>query len=141
MQHNEDAMSVQADLIIDSRLEELDRARQWVSGHARSEGFAPKAVFDLALVLSEVCTNVIKHAYRGEPNLPIELKLAIDETKLTLSVHDHGAKFDIHAYQPPDLSQPRESGYGVFIIRSLMDEVEYDTSGDRGTTVILVKYR
>jgi bifunctional UDP-N-acetylglucosamine pyrophosphorylase/glucosamine-1-phosphate N-acetyltransferase len=39
------------------------------------------------------------------------------------------------------LDQPHEGGYGVYIIHSLIDEVEYDTSGEQGPTLKLVKYR
>lgn len=134
-------MGVQADLVIESRLEEIARVRRWLSEHARAAGFAAKEAGNLSLVATEACTNVIRHAYGGEPHHPIELRLSIDETRVVLSIRDFGAKFDLRAYVPPDLDQPRAGGYGIAIIRSLMDEVEYDTSGEQGTTLTLVKYR
>jgi serine/threonine-protein kinase RsbW len=134
-------MGSEAALVIDSRLTEIARARQWLRHQARAAGFTEREVRDLELVLSEACTNVIKHAYHGQPDYPIALRLAIDETKLVLVIRDIGTKFDLSAYTPPDLDQPQERGYGVFIIRSLMDEVHYDTTGEQGTTLTLVKYR
>jgi serine/threonine-protein kinase RsbW len=134
-------MGMQAGLALESRLEEIARARHWVSAHARAAGFGDREVRNLGLAISEACANIIRHAYHGEDGHPIELHLAVDDTKLELRIRDHGAKFDQQAYQPPDLEQPQEGGYGVFIIRSLMDEVEYDTSGTAGTTLRLVKYR
>jgi serine/threonine-protein kinase RsbW len=134
-------MGIQADLVIASRIEELARARRWAGEYAAAGGFPSKDVHDLGLVVSEACANVIKHAYRGEPNHTIELHLAIDETRLVLSIRDQGEKFDLDGYQPPDLTEPHEGGYGVFIIRSLMDEVTYETAGEQGTTLTLVKYR
>ena len=130
-----------ANLVITSRIEEIDRARQWLSGHARSIGFPDQEVRQLGLVISEACANIIEHAYGGRPDGSIELRLAIDEAKLVLSIRDSGTKFDLQTYQPPDLDEARERGYGVFIIRSLMDEVTYDASGERGTVLTLVKYR
>jgi serine/threonine-protein kinase RsbW len=134
-------MGSEAALTIASRLPEIARARQWLRDQARAAGFTEREIHDLELVLSEACTNVIKHAYHGQPDYPIALRLVIDETKLVLVIRDIGTKFDLSAYTPPDLDQPRERGYGVFIIRSLMDEVHYDTTGERGTTLTLVKYR
>jgi serine/threonine-protein kinase RsbW len=134
-------MGVQADLVIESRVGEIARARRWLAQYAQAVGFPEKEVGNLALALSEACANIIKHAYHGQPDRPIELHLSIDETKLALSIHDVGARFDVQAYQPPDLTEAHEGGYGVFIIRSLMDEVEYDTSDEQGTTLTLVKYR
>ncbi len=128
-------------MLIDSRVEEVARAREWLSERAGAEGFSDREVHKLGLVVSEACVNIIKHAYHGQPGNPIELRLSIDETNLVLTLRDVGDKFDLEEYEPPDLSEAHEGGYGVFIIRSLMDEVEYDTSAERGTTLTLVKHR
>lgn len=130
-----------AELVVESRVEEIACARQWLSGHARAAGVPERQIQELGLVISEACANVIKHAYRGQPDHLIRLQLDIDESKIVLSIRDRGAKFDLDAYTPPNLDEPREGGYGIFIIRSLMDEVRYDTSSNDGTTLTLVKYR
>ena len=134
-------MALEADLALDSRVPEIARARHWVSEHARAAGFSDAEVRNVGLAVSEACANVIRHAYNGEPDHPILLHLVADETRLELWIRDRGTKFDPEAYQPPDLDEPHEGGYGVFIIHSLMDEVEYDTSASEGTTLRLVKYR
>lgn len=120
---------------------EVARVRRWLEDRARAEGFSSEDVRKLALVVSEACVNVIEHAYEGRPSNPIELSLTIDETSLVLKIRDVGLKFDLENYEPPDLSEPHEGGYGIYIMRSLMDRVEYDTSGERGTTLTLVKLR
>ncbi len=134
-------MALEVDLALDSRVSEIARARRWVSEHAQAAGFSEADVRNLGLAVSEACANVIRHAYHGQPGRPIGLRLRVDETRLALWIRDQGTKFDPHAYQAPDLDQPHEGGYGVFIIRSLMDEVDYDTSARQGTTLRLVKYR
>ena len=134
-------MATRSELLIDSRVEEVARARRWLSDHAAAEGFSDGEVRKFALALSEACVNVIEHAYRGEAGNPIELELTIDDEALKLTIRDSGAAFDLAGYEPPDLSEPHEGGYGVFIIRSIMDEVEYDTSGQWGTVLTLVKRR
>ncbi len=132
---------VQSALLIDSRVEEVARARKWLSDHAAAEGFSDGDVRKLGLVLSEACVNVIEHAYRGEAGNPIRLHLFIDDEALRLTIRDFGVRFDLEGYAPPDLSEAHEGGYGVFIMRSIMDEVEYDTSGPKGTALKLVKRR
>ena len=128
-------------MLIDSRVEEVARARRWLSDHAAAEGFSDGEVRKFALALSEACVNVIEHAYRGEAGNPIELELTIDDEALKLTIRDSGAAFDLAGYEPPDLSEPHEGGYGVFIMHSLMDEVKYDTAGHQGTVLTLVKRR
>ena len=134
-------MTLQANLSLDSRVEEIRRARQWVTAHARAAGLSDTEIRNVGLALSEACANVIKHAYRGQPNHCIELQLNIDDVRLELTIRDTGTKFDLASYQSPNLNEPQESGYGIFIIRSLMDEVDYDTSTEQGTMLRLVKYR
>ncbi len=134
-------MEAQWQLLIDSRLEEVARARKWLSEHASAQGFSDAEVRKLGLVVSEACVNIIEHAYAGEPGNSIQLRLFIDDARLVLEIRDFGARFNLETYKPPDLSEPHEGGYGVFIMRSLMDKVEYDTSGEQGTILTLVKHR
>ena len=134
-------MAIHSELLIDSRVEEVSRARKWLSDHAAAEGFSGGDVRKLGLVLSEACVNVIEHAYLGEAGNPIELQLSIDDESLRLTIRDTGARFELEDYELPDLDEPHEGGYGVFIMRSLMDEVEYDTSGQQGTVLTLIKRR
>jgi serine/threonine-protein kinase RsbW len=128
------------DLTITSQLGELARARTWVGDHARAAGMPEQAVNELRLAVSEAVANVIEHGYRGEPNHAIDLHLAADDNQLVLTIHDDGDPFELQAYEPPDLDQPHEGGYGVFLIRSLTDEVHYETPAGGGTTLTLVKY-
>ena len=134
-------MGIRSNLHIDSRMSEVTRVRNWLGEYAKAEGFSNEEVRKLALVVSEACVNVIEHAYGGRPSNPIDLSLAIDDERLVLKIRDVGSKFDLADYQPPDLSEPHEGGYGIYIMRSLMDRVEYDTSDERGTTLTLVKLR
>jgi serine/threonine-protein kinase RsbW len=134
-------MVLRSELRIDSRIEEVARARRWLVEHAAAEGFPEDEVRQLGLVVSEACANVVEHAYDGRSGNPIDLTLVIDDRGLTLSIRDVGAPFDADNYAPPDLSAPQEGGYGVHIIRSVMDSVRYDTSETTGTTLTLVKRR
>jgi serine/threonine-protein kinase RsbW len=134
-------MALRSELRIDSRIEEVARARRWLVEHAAAEGFSEHEVRQLGLVVSEACANVVEHAYDGRAGNPIDLALAIDDRVLTLSIRDVGAPFDVDTYAPPDFGVPQEGGYGVHIIRSVMDSVRYDTSETTGTTLTLTKRR
>ncbi|MFQ5595366.1 MAG: ATP-binding protein [Anaerolineae bacterium] len=129
------------DLVIQSRLERISDARRWLTEHARAAGFAEDAILDLRLVVSEALANVVEHAYGGASDQEIRLALVIDDEKLCLIIRDFGRKFDLAHYTAPDLDQPSEGGYGVFLMHELMDEVTYDTSPPTGTKLTLVRYR
>jgi len=128
-------------LVIKSRLDQIAKARNWIAEKAQAAGFSSDEVFALKLVVSEACTNIIRHAYEGAPEGDIILSVGIEGDKFSLTIRDFGKKFDLSQYKPPDLDRPAESGYGIYLITKLMDEVEYDTSPPRGTVLRMVKYR
>ena len=128
-------------LVVDSRLEALSQAREWVAERARQARLSRETIGDLKLVLTEAVTNVVRYSYDGEPGHQIILSWTVDDETLTLTIRDFGRPFDASQYQSPDLSELQTGGYGVFLIQSLMDEVRYDTSSGVGTTLTLVKRR
>lgn len=128
-------------LVIQSRLDAVADARRWAAERVRAAGFDEDAIFAVELALSEALTNVIRHAYGGDEGQEIHLALAINDEKLDLTIRDFGQKFDPADYTPPDLDEPAEGGYGVYLIHELMDQVTYDTSLPTGTQLNLVKYR
>ena len=122
-------MSAKDRLVIDSRLEAVSQAREWVVERAKQARLSRETIGDLKLVLTEAVTNVVRHSYDGEPGHQIILSWAVDDETLTLTIRDFGRPFDPSRYQPPDLSELQTGGYGIFLIQSLMDEVRYDTLG------------
>ena len=128
-------------LTIDSELIEVSRARDWISALTHQAGLSSQESYELQLVLSEACTNAIKHAYGMEKNHPVELSAAIDDDQVRLIIRDFGRKMDPQEYRAPNLEICTESGYGIYVMQSLMDEVHFDVSHDKGTELTLVKYR
>ena len=128
-------------LVIPAYLDRVAHARRWASQRAREEGCSQEVLTSLELAIAEALANVIEHSYEGEGPTEIHLTLDIDDKTLTLTIRDFGKKFDPSTYEPPDLAQPSEGGYGVFLIREVMDEVVYDGSFESGGRLTLVKYR
>jgi serine/threonine-protein kinase RsbW len=130
---------VESKLVIESKLDAIAEARRWLAKLAGQAGFTPQEVSDLKLVLTEACSNIVKHAYQGEAGHEIVLSLSIAEDELALTIQDFGRKIDLSKYQEPDLDVPHEGGYGIYIIETLMDGVEYDTSPQTGTILNMIK--
>ncbi len=80
--------------------------------------------YNLNLVLTEALSNVIKHA--GCENQALRVCISIEGNNLSIQVHDKGLGFDlagvISCPEPDDLC---ERGRGIFLIRQLMDSVDY----------------
>jgi serine/threonine-protein kinase RsbW len=79
----------------------------------------------LRLVLVEAYSNVVRHAHREQPNLPILIRLELKERDLHLEIWDHGRGYDLSTYLPPTPADQQEGGYGWLILNRLMDRVEY----------------
>ncbi|QLE56809.1 anti-sigma regulatory factor [Nostoc sp. TCL26-01] len=79
----------------------------------------------LRLALVEAYSNVVRHAHKEQPNLPILLRLELKERDISLEIWDYGIGFDMSTYFPPTPGDKQEGGYGWLIMNRLMDKVEY----------------
>ena len=79
----------------------------------------------LRLVLVEAYSNVVRHAHKEQPQLPVLIKLELQEREIKLEIWDQGQGFNLASYAPPNFNQAQDGGYGWLIITRLMDKVEY----------------
>jgi serine/threonine-protein kinase RsbW len=97
------------------------------------------------MAVDEACANIIGHAYGEEGLGDIEVSYRIDGNGLTLSLRDFGRPFDPTGVPQPDLDSPLEArsagGLGLYLMRKLMDRVEFESSPDAGNVLTLVKLR
>ena len=94
--------------------------RLTLSGVASRIGFSLDDIEDMKVCVSEACTNAIKHSKKDE----FQVKFYVYPDRLTIEVLDDGIGYDVDSLASPDLKNPKTSGLGIFIIKTLMDEVE-----------------
>jgi len=83
-------------------------------------------IYNIELAVHEACANIVEHAYAGLPGkIDVSFKLVAEPRHLVVELEDNGRSFDLDAVAEPDLSQPHTSGYGLFLVHQLMDQVEY----------------
>jgi anti-sigma regulatory factor (Ser/Thr protein kinase) len=121
----------------------LDAIREFVGEAAEQAGFSGKEVYAVQLAADEACSNVIEHAYAGQPDGEIEVDCDVMGGQITIVIHDHGKEFDISTVRKPnlsrDLSEREVGGLGVFLIYKLMDEVCFKSSKETGNTLTMIK--
>lgn len=81
--------------------------------------------YQLNVVLTEATVNAIKHACNDDHKNCVRVTINVKENELIIKVYDHGQGFTLESVPSPDLEKPRESGMGIFFIRSYMDSVTY----------------
>lgn len=123
------------------RPEAIVRARTAVRRSATHAGLAPDCVDDLLVAVSEACTNALEANMRARCDDPLIVTCTRTPTSLEIRVTDCGRGFepDLLPSRPP-LAHPGhldvERGWGIQLMRELVDEVVYDITAD-GTTVCL----
>lgn len=136
-------MKVQS-IKIDSKTEHLVAVREFVSGAAQQFGFQDEEVSKIALAVDEACTNIIKHAYKYDPSKTITVTVKGSNGTFQISIIDNGKQFDPGKVPSPDmkeyLSHYRRGGLGIYLMKSLMDKVEYDIRPGQKNEVRLIKY-
>lgn len=90
----------------------------------------PRQANRLRLVLAEAYSNVVRHAHKEQPNLPVLLRLEVKDRDLALEVWDYGKGYDLSKYSTPVPEQMPDGGYGWLIMNRLMDRVEYKLEVD-----------
>ena len=109
-------------------------ARLAVSCVGRLAGFEPEDVYDLKLAVTEAATNVIRHA--AVDAFLVEYKVFPGAVEIT--VIDEGGGFDVEELT----GRPGEhGGFGLAVIRSLVDEVILNSTAGGGTRLKMIRRR
>lgn len=90
----------------------------------------PRQSNRLRLVLVEAYSNVVRHAHKDQPDLPVMIRLELQNRDIALEIWDQGQGFDLSTYLPPTPESLQDGGYGWLILNRLMDRVEYLTQAN-----------
>ncbi len=103
--------------------------------------------FQLRMAIDEIGRNAVEWGNRESRTKRIHLTYAFFDSQIVLKIEDEGKGFDVSALQDPtkdplihlqnrEAEGKRAGGFGVFLIRKLMDDVIYN---ERGNVVLMTK--
>lgn len=122
-------------LSIENRKDELVRLREAISAFARQQALPPAVVQVVELVLEEMITNVIKHAFEDSGPHTIDVEVAVAGGKVIVRIEDDGRPFDPLALPPPDTAIPIEErpigGLGIHLVRNVAQTMTYQRAGGK----------
>ncbi|MFP4032433.1 MAG: ATP-binding protein, partial [Desulfococcaceae bacterium] len=109
---------------------ELRRLFATLAPLSRAIGLGPETAGDVRLAIEEVISNICRHGYPKNCSGRVEIAFRLEKETLRIEVRDDGRPFNPLSEAPePDLSRPFEEreigGLGVFLVRRLMDRVNY----------------
>jgi serine/threonine-protein kinase RsbW len=117
----------------------LAMTRSLVFNAARENGFSLLDSADIRLIVGEALLNIIKHSYLNTYDRPIFIDLLFFKEKVEIRIRDYGIKTKLSNLKSYDVSDYREEGIGLYLIRQLTDHYFLDQSLDQGNQMVLMK--
>jgi serine/threonine-protein kinase RsbW len=112
-------------------------ARLAVAAVASRQRFSVDDIEDIKLAVAEACTNAIQH---GTPDGSIAIVCEVTDDSIVLTVRDRGQGPPLGAVEEERIGEGgRTEELGVFLIRALMDSVEYTSDVRDGTQLVMTK--
>ena len=103
---------------------------------AKRHNFPAKAINQIKTALVEACINATEHSL--SPDRRIHQKFSVEADKITITVSNRGVRLADREVNPDTKDEGRR-GWGLKLMRGLMDEVRIDRTDD-GTQITMVKY-
>ena len=112
---------------------------------AKIVGFLPERVEDLKTAVSEACLNAMEHGNKNRPDRRVIVNMNYSEGVFIVSVVDQGDGMveSSQNYEEPDIEKKIENlqtprGLGMFLIKQLVDQVEFNQVSDEGHMVRMI---
>jgi serine/threonine-protein kinase RsbW len=140
-------MSLRRELRIANDGSELVRVRTEVTDAIHAGGFPEASINRILIAVDEAVTNIIEHGYDGieHGQGAIDIIMQVDADTFTISITDQGETFDPRSLSDVDIQRHvaagRSGGLGVFLIRKIMDVVDYHHETGRHNRLTMVKRR
>jgi len=130
---------------IEPSVDHLGRVRDFVESQLQAIGFSPDATGDLVLAVDEAVSNVVEHGFRGRAGT-IAVEVVADREVCAVRISDDAPLFDPTRGDdsPPPVSplqRDEPGGYGLFLVRRLVDQLSYRITEDGRNELSLLKRR
>jgi serine/threonine-protein kinase RsbW len=128
-------------LEIPSSQNHLARADRFLEDHLKEHGIDEDSIADLAISATELINNAIIHGNKSNPDKIVTIELEFSDKHLSISITDQGPGFKPENIPSPisDENILKEAGRGIFIVRSLVDDLQVEEPPEGGTRMIIIK--
>ncbi|MBD3290195.1 ATP-binding protein [candidate division KSB1 bacterium] len=127
-------------LEIPSQLNQLQRVEKFTEDVTTKMDFSEEDRDSIAISITEIVSNAISHGNKRNRDKKVTIMYEIYKNRLVITVQDEGTGFNVREIDDPldPKNLLKDSGRGIYIVRALMDEVEFQTN-EMGSFVKLVK--
>jgi serine/threonine-protein kinase RsbW len=122
-------------LVIPSRTDYLNLVTGLAKRASLAVGLDETAASKVSIAVDEAVTNIILHAYKGDPDRQVEIELMFHSGSLEVHLwhSGHGLRQDQVSLPDPKeyVRRPRKGGLGLLLMSRFMDEVHFLENGDK----------
>ncbi|ACX73986.1 ATPase domain protein [Fibrobacter succinogenes subsp. succinogenes S85] len=129
------------EIVVDSKFENVKTLTDFVESSLEPLNPSPKAIMQIGVAIDELFSNVVR--YSGSSNMKLILNVNEDVLTAKLTFIDEGVAYDPLKKTDPDVSLPAEDreigGLGIFLVKKIMDGVEYKRDGEKNVLTVVKK--
>ena len=118
-------------LSIPSEFDSVQRVESLIDNVCERLSVNEDSYGNVLIAVTEAVNNAILHGNKMNKDLNVDLYVGDKETDFCFSVKDHGDGFNFNNLPDPTAPENinKEDGRGIFLMRSLAEEVEFDNEG------------
>jgi anti-sigma regulatory factor (Ser/Thr protein kinase) len=135
-------MRILSRIKLPAKLENLERLIEFVSASANEQGIDRKRIVEIEISTEEALVNIFNYAYQNTDGDVSVVCKSDDNDKFIIEIEDSGIPFDLLSLKEPDtnldISERKIGGLGIFLIRKLMDDIQYRREDDRNVLTLVV---
>ena len=126
--------------VLKSDLEDLVRLRKFLKDFCSRVPNLPARTYNqIELAVNEATSNVMRHAYEGKPGKQIIIDASIYADRIEFEITHWGIPLSQLQISAPAFDGTQQHGFGLYLIRNCVDELDYDSDERGKSTVKLVK--
>lgn len=126
-------------LVIESDSAKLKQVREEIGKHLRNSGFQDKPLEEMLVAVGEGAANAIRHAYQGEKGHEVRIVYEDHPDRVVIRIRDFGKKIDLTKVKTPKLPPTEPNGLGIYFMKTILDDLQYNTEHTEGNEVIMTK--
>lgn len=133
------------EICVTSQLSNLTQIAEFIARRTAMAGLDEGQAFAVQMAVDEACTNAIEYAYEGRQDGEVRICCYLEGRDFVVRISDRGRPFDPSSVPLPDIRAPLQDrqvgGLGLFLMRKLMDSVEFRFDAVQGNEVVMRKHR